>query len=160
MPSAVSNGAAEANIVGGNPAARPRLSKPLVYSGSLDNYKHADITPVIGREYEGLQVVDLLKADDQLIRDLAVTSKYLQLSSYVSPLTMCSVSQRGVVFLRDQDVTPTQMKDFCLRLTELAGCVSQFYQTSSCGGIMSPASNSADTARIIRSSHPPPDRGG
>ncbi|KAK1464339.1 TfdA family Taurine catabolism dioxygenase TauD [Colletotrichum melonis] len=102
MPSAVSTGS---NIVGGNSAARPRLSKPLVYSGSLDNFKNADITPVVGREYEGLQVVDLLKADDQVIRDLAVT-----------------ISQRGVVFLRDQDVTPTQMKDFCLRLTELAGC--------------------------------------
>ncbi|KAK2056786.1 TfdA family taurine catabolism dioxygenase TauD [Colletotrichum caudatum] len=105
MLSAVSNGAAEANIVGGNPIARPRLSKPLVYSGSLNSYKSVDITPVIGREYEGLQVVDLLKADDQVIRDLAAT-----------------ISQRGVVFLRDQDVTPTQMKDFCLRLTELAGC--------------------------------------
>ncbi|KXH69391.1 TfdA family Taurine catabolism dioxygenase TauD, partial [Colletotrichum salicis] len=102
MPSAVSTGS---NIVGGNSAARPRLSKPLVYSGSLDKYKSADITPVIGREYEGLQVVDLLKADDQVIRDLAAT-----------------ISQRGVVFLRDQDVTPNQMKDFCLRLTELAGC--------------------------------------
>lgn len=78
MPSAVSNGAAAANIVGGNPVARPRLSKPLVYSGSLDSFKSADVTPVIGREYEGLQVVDLLKADDQVIRDLAVTSKYCQ----------------------------------------------------------------------------------
>ncbi|KAK1847294.1 tfdA family taurine dioxygenase [Colletotrichum chrysophilum] len=104
MPSAISNDT-EANIVGGNAQARPRLSKPLVYSGTLDNYKNADITPVIGREYEGLQVVDLLKADDQVIKDLAVT-----------------ISQRGVVFLRDQDVTPTQMKEFCLRLTELAGC--------------------------------------
>lgn len=74
MPSAVSTGS---NIVGGNSAARPRLSKPLVYSGSLDKFKNADITPVIGREYEGLQVVDLLKADDQVIRDLAVTSELL-----------------------------------------------------------------------------------
>ncbi|OLN88596.1 putative alpha-ketoglutarate-dependent sulfonate dioxygenase 2 [Colletotrichum chlorophyti] len=106
MPSAVSNATGDANIVGGSAEARPRLSKPLVYSGSLDTYKSSDLTPVIGREYEGLQVVDLLKADDQVIKDLAVT-----------------ISQRGVVFLRDQDVTPTQMKDFCLRLTELAGCL-------------------------------------
>lgn len=34
------------------------------------------------------------------------------------------VSQRGVVFLRDQDVTPHEMKDLMLRITELAGCVS------------------------------------
>ncbi|TEA21214.1 putative alpha-ketoglutarate-dependent sulfonate dioxygenase [Colletotrichum sidae] len=105
MPSAVSNATAETNIVGGDPVARPRLSKPLVYSGSLDKYKNSDLTPVIGREFEGLQVADLLKADDQLIKDLAVT-----------------ISQRGVVFLREQDVTPTQMKEFGLRLTELAGC--------------------------------------
>ncbi|KAH8701420.1 hypothetical protein GQ44DRAFT_753498 [Phaeosphaeriaceae sp. PMI808] len=32
------------------------------------------------------------------------------------------VSQRGVVFLRDQTVTPTQMKDLMLRITELSGC--------------------------------------
>ena len=35
-----------------------------------------------------------------------------------------AVSQRGVVFLRDQDVTPAEMKDFMLRLTEQAGSVS------------------------------------
>lgn len=29
-----------------------------------------------------------------------------------------------MVFLRDQDVTPTEMKDLMLRITELAGCVS------------------------------------
>ena len=63
-------------IFGGNPAARTRCIKPLVYSGSLDNYKHADLTPVIRREYDGLQVRDLLKADDQVIRDLAATSTF------------------------------------------------------------------------------------
>jgi len=31
-----------------------------------------------------------------------------------------------VVFLRDQDVTPTQMKDLMLRITELSGCVRLF----------------------------------
>lgn len=33
------------------------------------------------------------------------------------------VSERGVVFLRDQVVTPTQMKDLMLRITSLAGSV-------------------------------------
>lgn len=46
------------------------------------------------------------------------------------PLTL-SVSQRGVVFLRDQDVTPTEMKDLMLRITELAGCVSAAFLPSS-----------------------------
>ncbi|TLD33021.1 hypothetical protein PspLS_00762 [Pyricularia sp. CBS 133598] len=96
---------ADSNIFGGNAAAKTRRTQPIVYSGSLDQYKQADVTPVIGTEFEGLQVRDLLKAEDHVIRDLAVT-----------------ISRRGVVFLREQDVTPTEMKDFMLRLTDLAGC--------------------------------------
>jgi hypothetical protein len=61
------------DIVGGHPRARSRLSKPLVYSGSLDTFAHQDITPAIGREFEGLQVTDLLKWGDDMIRDLAIT---------------------------------------------------------------------------------------
>ncbi|KAI1069324.1 hypothetical protein LB507_008790 [Fusarium sp. FIESC RH6] len=95
------------HIVGGNAQSRPRLDGPLTYTGSLDNYSQFDVTPVIGREFNGLQIRDLLKWDDIHIRDLAVT-----------------ISQRGVVFLKDQDVTPNEMKDFMLRLTDLAGCPS------------------------------------
>lgn len=65
----------DADIFGGNAEARTRNLKPLVYSGSLDGYKQCDLTPVIGREYEGLQVGALLKADGQVIRDLAITSQ-------------------------------------------------------------------------------------
>lgn len=56
--------------------ARTRLTEPLEYTGLLDSYKHRDLTPVIGREYQGLQIVDLLKAENSrdLIRDVAVTS--------------------------------------------------------------------------------------
>ncbi|KAH6197609.1 hypothetical protein HBI15_206860 [Parastagonospora nodorum] len=93
------------NILGGHESARPRQSKPLQYSGSLDMYQHLDVTPIIGTEFEGLQVTDLLSGSDEAIRDLAVT-----------------VSQRGVVFLRNQNVTPNQMKDLMLRITQLAGC--------------------------------------
>ncbi|KAI8936663.1 hypothetical protein NX059_007060 [Plenodomus lindquistii] len=95
----------ESHVVGGHFDARSRLQKPLVYSGSLDTFDYQDLTPVIGREYNGLQVTDLLKWGDELIRDLAIT-----------------ISQRGVVFLRDQNVTPSQMKDLMLRITELSGC--------------------------------------
>lgn len=94
------------NIVGGHPESQSRLAGPLAYSGSLDKFQHADITPVIGREFTDLQIRDLLQADDhQVIQDLAVT-----------------VSQRGVVFLRNQDVTPAEMKDLMLKLTALSGC--------------------------------------
>ena len=60
-------------IFGGDATARSRLLEPLVYSGSLDSYKYQDLTPVIGREFEGLQVTDLLKASDAVVKDLAVT---------------------------------------------------------------------------------------
>ena len=88
--------------------ARTKLDKPLSYTGTLDSYSQSDLTPVIGTEFEGLQVVDLLSAknSDALIRDLAVT-----------------VSQRGVIFLRNQDVTPQQMREFMERITALAGSV-------------------------------------
>ncbi|KAL5341423.1 tfdA family taurine dioxygenase [Aspergillus crustosus] len=96
---------------GGHPDARPRISRPLQYSGSLDGYHSQDLTPVIGREYEGLQVVEILNEPqpkrDRLIQDLAVT-----------------ISRRGVVFLRDQDVTPQQMREFAEDLSRLAGCPS------------------------------------
>lgn len=104
MPSIIQDDRA-ARLVGGHPDSRPRVTAPLTYTGTLDGFQQADITPVIGREFHGLQIRDLLKWDDSKIRDLAVT-----------------ISQRGVVFLRDQDVTPVEMKDFMLRLTEQAGC--------------------------------------
>ncbi|OJJ87931.1 TauD/TfdA dioxygenase family protein [Aspergillus glaucus CBS 516.65] len=104
MPTAVD---APTAIRGGHEQARPRIPQPLQYSGSLDGYLKSDLTPVIGREYSGLQVADILKSEesDRLITDLAAT-----------------ISQRGVVFLRDQNVTPQQMQQFGERLTALAGC--------------------------------------
>jgi hypothetical protein len=77
MPS-VSTGAAalDFHIVGGHEESRTRLTQPLVYSGTLDRFKQNDITPVIGREYFGLQVRDLLAWDDQHIKDLASTSEF------------------------------------------------------------------------------------
>lgn len=62
------------NIFGGHSNARFRLQKPLAYSGTLDSFKHRDVTPVIGREFEGLQSTDLLKWGDDMIKDLAITS--------------------------------------------------------------------------------------
>lgn len=75
MPAALNN-SNSSTIRGGNEQARPRITKPLVYSGSLDSFTQNDLTPVIGREFKGVQVVELLKASnsDELIKDLAVTS--------------------------------------------------------------------------------------
>jgi hypothetical protein len=69
--------------------ARTRLAKPLEYSGLLDSYQNADLTPVIGREYHGLQVADVLaaKTGDDLIRDIAVTGQSDRLTSPYQILT-------------------------------------------------------------------------
>lgn len=136
MPAVIENTTSSA-IRGGEWQARTRLSRPLEYTGSLDSYTQLDLTPVIGREYHGLQIADVLKSKDrdQIIKDLAVTGKpfneYTPFNSFVfaifwffiKMLMLNLVSQRGVVFLRAQDVTPQQMRDFMEHLTELAGCV-------------------------------------
>lgn len=106
MPSIERTESFGSHIRGGNAIARTRCLQPMVNSGSLDKYKSQDLTPVIGREFEGLQVTELLGSDEQLIKDLAMT-----------------ISERGVVFLRDQDASPQQMKDLMERITQAAGCV-------------------------------------
>ncbi|KAL4936797.1 hypothetical protein BDV06DRAFT_233019 [Aspergillus oleicola] len=95
------------NLVGGHSEARPRISRPLEYSGGLDAYQHQDLTPVIGTEYEGLQIAEILRSPscEQVIQDLAVT-----------------ISRRGVVFLRNQNITPQQMRELAEILTRVAGC--------------------------------------
>lgn len=66
----------DGQFFGGHVQARTRLLKPLKYTGTLDSFRSQDLTPVVGREYEGLQVRDLLRWGDEMIRDLAVTSEY------------------------------------------------------------------------------------
>ena len=61
-------------VRGGNDIARTRCLEPMKNSGSLDKFNQNDLTPVIGREFDGVQATDLLKGDDRLIRDLAITS--------------------------------------------------------------------------------------
>ncbi len=52
-----------------------RISGPLKYSGSLDSYKQADVTAVIGREFPTLQISEILH-DDAKIRDLAILGTF------------------------------------------------------------------------------------
>lgn len=93
-------------LLGGNAKARPQITKPLIYSGSLDSYEHFDSTPTIGREIPSLQIKTLLSSPnaDTLIRDLAIT-----------------VSERGVVFLRNQDTTTEELLAFGKKLSKLTG---------------------------------------
>ncbi|TPX57231.1 hypothetical protein SpCBS45565_g08245 [Spizellomyces sp. 'palustris'] len=80
--------------------------QPLRTSGVLDKNVHVDLTVNIGREYPSVQIKDLLNAPnaDELIRDLAIT-----------------VSERGVVFFRNQDLTLEQQKILGQKLGELTG---------------------------------------
>ncbi|KAI1621760.1 hypothetical protein EDD37DRAFT_636128 [Exophiala viscosa] len=78
-------------------------SVPLNYSGSLDVYESRDLTPVIGREFPSLQLSSLL-GNDRQIRDLAIL-----------------VSQRSVVFFRNQDLELKDQKTLAQKLGELSG---------------------------------------
>ncbi len=51
--------------------------EPLNLSGALDSYESFDVTPVIGREFPTASLTEWLDApnSDELIRDLAITSK-------------------------------------------------------------------------------------
>lgn len=52
---------------------------PLSLVGALEKFSYEETTPTIGREYPSLNIVDdLLNASnaDDLIRDLAITSKF------------------------------------------------------------------------------------
>lgn len=51
--------------------------EPLKLSGALDHFESFDVTPVIGREFKGVNLAKWLRApnSDDLIRDLAITSK-------------------------------------------------------------------------------------
>lgn len=67
--------------------------EPLKATGAFDNkqaYPYTELTPVIGRQYDNVQVADLLKASnaDALIRDLAIV-----------------ISERGVVIFKEQEVS-------------------------------------------------------
>lgn len=57
--------------------ANRQYPEPLRLSGALDQFKHEETTPVIGREYLDVNIVDDLlnaKNSDERLRDLAITS--------------------------------------------------------------------------------------
>ncbi|KAL8382007.1 hypothetical protein RB595_006004 [Gaeumannomyces hyphopodioides] len=80
----------------------------LELSGALDKFSYEETTPITGREYLDVNIVDdLINADnaDDLLRDLAIT-----------------ISMRGVVFFRSQtNLTNELQKELVNRLGQLAG---------------------------------------
>lgn len=58
-------------------ADQPSFPTPLKQSGALEQFSFEETTPVIGREFLNVNIVDdILNASnaDELIRDLAITS--------------------------------------------------------------------------------------
>jgi hypothetical protein len=82
------------------------IREPLKPTGCLDKYDFFEVTPCIGRQYTNLSLRDLLNApnSDELIREFAIT-----------------VSTRGVVFLREQELTLQEQKTFVQKLGLLSG---------------------------------------
>ncbi|KAK6436774.1 hypothetical protein LTR95_007038 [Oleoguttula sp. CCFEE 5521] len=81
------------------------LPQPLKLLGALEKYTFEDITPVVGREYINVNIVDELLKDDAALRDLAIT-----------------ISQRSVVFFRAQNnLTDDVQKEFVQKLGLLSG---------------------------------------
>ena len=52
--------------------------EPLHLQGALDEYDSFDVTPIIGREFPSVNLKKWLEApnSDELLRDLAITSKF------------------------------------------------------------------------------------
>ncbi|ORY56369.1 uncharacterized protein BCR38DRAFT_451187 [Pseudomassariella vexata] len=90
-------------IVSKGASSTSRLTVPLTYSGTLDEYNQFDVTSVIGREFPDLQISEIIH-DENKIRDLAIL-----------------VSQRGVLFFRNQDLTIDDQKTLGQKLGELTG---------------------------------------
>lgn len=110
MPSTTdgaANGTTNGATVPRIPTSCPSCPSPLRYSGSLDHLRFFEITPIIGREYPDVKVTDILNAPnaEEQIRDLAII-----------------ISERGVVFFRDQDnLNIADQKRFCDLLGKLSG---------------------------------------
>lgn len=101
---------------------------PLKLGQSLDAFKRANLTPIIGTEFErGVQLTDWLKAPnaDQLIKDLGILGASDLLTSYTAVIIIfimvIIVSQRGVVFFRDQNIAIEEQKLLGSKLGELTG---------------------------------------
>ena len=52
------------------------FKEPLSLTGALEKFKQFDVTPVIGTEFQDVNLIDWMvgKNSDALLRDLAITS--------------------------------------------------------------------------------------
>lgn len=60
-------------------APKQQYPEPLKLSGALDHFKYEETTPIIGREFIDVNIVDdLLNGEnaDERLRDVAITSMW------------------------------------------------------------------------------------
>jgi hypothetical protein len=57
--------------------------EPLRLSGALEQFKQFDLTPIIGKEFVDVDLSEWIQApnSDELLRDLAITSKHQPLGT-------------------------------------------------------------------------------
>ncbi|KAJ5894190.1 hypothetical protein N7495_005881 [Penicillium taxi] len=108
--------------------AKVQYPAPLKPSGALDKFDYEETTPVIGREFPTVNIVDdLLSAPnaDELLRELAITSKSRSPLNFKKSQLLTSyhlVSRRGVVFFRAQNnLTDDLQKHLVDSLGKLSG---------------------------------------
>ncbi|KAL3446304.1 hypothetical protein BJX65DRAFT_309003 [Aspergillus insuetus] len=87
-------------------AAKP-YPKPLKTSGALHRFKYVECSPALGREYHGLQLSSII-GDEAIVRDLAIT-----------------ISERGVLFFDDQDISAADTKRLLMKCNILTGAPKQ-----------------------------------
>ncbi|KAJ4290384.1 hypothetical protein N0V90_010600 [Kalmusia sp. IMI 367209] len=96
-----------------DPAVSLHASEPLKPTAALEKFDYEDVTPIIGREFPTLNIVDdLVNAEnaDELLRELAIT-----------------ISRRGVVFFRSQDNLTNELQK---QLVDRLGYLTQKPSTS------------------------------
>ncbi|KAL2783451.1 hypothetical protein BJX66DRAFT_344932 [Aspergillus keveii] len=72
-------------------------------TGALTHFEYTEVSPALGREYYGIQLSSIID-DNSILRDLAIT-----------------VSERGVLFFKDQDIGPSELKRLVTRIGEVMG---------------------------------------
>ncbi|KAL4969422.1 TauD/TfdA dioxygenase family protein [Aspergillus stella-maris] len=72
-------------------------------TGALSRFKYIETSPTLGREYPDIQLSSIID-DDELVRDIAIT-----------------VSERGVLFFKDQDLGPSDLKRLVSKIGEVMG---------------------------------------
>ena len=63
---------------------------PLKLSGALKRFEHFELNPTIGTQFEDINLAKVLRSSDcdQIIRDVAITSKYYKMCTYLISLTL------------------------------------------------------------------------